>query len=184
MKVSRWIALAGVAAGHRGRDDVGGARRRFVVEDEQVVIQGRARQRRRRLQRRRLQQEPAQGSEQGREEGRRYGDPGGLSLDERLRAELQRRDPQGREHRRRGRLPARGDRSDVREEVPEGQVRDHRLLGARCAVRRQEGQRSARVQERRGHHVRGERVGLPRRRARGEDGARSSAATRSVRSAG
>ena len=43
----------------------------------------------------------------------------------------------------RSRLPARADRGDVREEVPERQLRDHRLHGAHVAVRRQEGQRAA-----------------------------------------
>ena len=105
------------------------------------------------------------------EAGRRHAGSA-VELDERLRAELQHGDPQGREARHRGRLPARADRGDVREEVPERQLRDHRLHGAHRAVRRQEGQGPAGVQERRGPDVHGERVGLPRRRARGEDGAK------------
>ena len=61
------------------------------------------------------------------------------------------------------------DDGDGGEEVPEHELRDHRLHGARGAVRGQEGQ--AAVHERRGPDVRGERGRLPRRRARGQDGA-------------
>ena len=101
---------------------------------------------------------------------RRHRNPRGVALLERLRAELQRRYPQGREHRRRSRLPARGDGGDVREEVPEHQfaITDYTVHAAPFADKKGN---VLPLQERRGHNVRGERVGLPRRRARGEDGA-------------
>ena len=51
-----------------------------------------------------------------------------------------------------------GTRGDVREEVPERQLRDHGLHGAHLAVREQEGRRPADVrEERRGPDVHGER---------------------------
>ena len=92
MKVSRWIALAGVAALHCGRDDVGGARRRFVVEGTEGVVHGGARERHRRS-------SPTTGFNRNQLKGlnkaegkaRRHRDSRGLALDERLRAELQRR---------------------------------------------------------------------------------------------
>ena len=63
--------------------------------------------------------------------------PLAVALGERLHAEPDHGDPRGREHRHRGRLPARADAmTDVREAVPERRLRDHRRLGA-SDVRRQ-----------------------------------------------
>ena len=86
-----------------------------------------------------------------------------------------------REHRDRGRVPAGRQPRDDGEAVPGHELRDHRLLGARGAVRRQEGHPA--VQERRGPDLRGERVGLPGRRARGEGGAEGRQERRSAPSA-
>ena len=72
------------------------------------------------------------------EAGRRHDRPA-VELDQRLRPELQHGDSQGRKARRRGRLSARTDGGDVREEVPERRLRDHRLHGAHFAVRDEEG---------------------------------------------
>ena len=65
-------------------------------------------------------------------------------------------------------LPARGPGGNGREAVPEHEVRDHRLHGARRAVRRQEGEPA--VQERRGPDVRDAGELVPRRVHRALDG--------------
>ena len=92
----------------------------------------------------------------------RQGQAAAVELDFGLHPEPDAGGPGAREPHHLGRLPARRLDEHGREEVPEDPLRDHRLLGQGRAVQW--------AQERHGPDLRGQRVRLPGRRARRQDG--------------
>ena len=166
MRVSRRISivaallavtvLAGLAA------LVGSSSSQASPQASQGHVSGLARQRHRQVQRP-FVQPVAEGRADPRPlEAGRQDQGAAVELDFGLHSELDAGSPAALEPHHLGRLPARRRDEHGREEVPEDPLRDHRLLGQGRAVQRS--------QERDGSDVRGQRVRLPGRRPRRQDG--------------